>query len=291
MIAGQFPAWAGLPVRRVQAEGTVNAVFRIGEELAARFPLRPAEPAQARAEFVGEAAAARKLLAASRFPVPEQVALGAPGEGYPMPWAVQTWLSGVTATEVDPSRSPGFADDLAELILDIRAIDTEGQTFSGKGRGGELTSQDAWLEKCFVESAGLLDVPYWRSRWAQWRELPRVAPDLTTHGDLIPGNVLVSAAPAVRLSGVLDVGGLGPADPALELVAAWHLLGGSTRERLRHGLEEDDLTWERGQAWAFAQAMGLVWYYRESNPTMSQLGRRTLKRLEGASRPGKRSDL
>ena len=42
-----------------------------------------------------------------------------------------------------------------------------------------------------------------------------------THSDLIPGNVLVSAG---RLSGILDVGGFGPADPALDLVSAWHLL-------------------------------------------------------------------
>ncbi len=39
-----------------------------------------------------------------------------------------------------------------------------------------------------------------------------------THGDLIPGNVLVADA---RLAGVIDVGGLGPADPALDPVAAW----------------------------------------------------------------------
>ena len=44
---------------------------------------------------------------------------------------------------------------------------------------------------------------------------------MMSHGDLIPGNVLVSGG---RLAGVLDVGGVGPADPALDLVAAWHLL-------------------------------------------------------------------
>ena len=42
-----------------------------------------------------------------------------------------------------------------------------------------------------------------------------------SHGDLIPGNVLVAGD---RLSGVLDTGGFGPADPALDLVSAWHLL-------------------------------------------------------------------
>ena len=39
------------------------------------------------------------------------------------------------------------------------------------------------------------------------RELPRgAAGDVMTHGDLIPGNVLVSDG---RLAGILDVGGLG----------------------------------------------------------------------------------
>jgi len=32
-------------------------------------------------------------------------------------------------------------------------------------------------------------------------------------------------------------------------------------------------------AWAFQQAMGLAWYYVESNLPMSRLGRRTLNRL------------
>jgi hypothetical protein len=41
----------------------------------------------------------------------------------------------------------------------------------------------------------------------------------------------------------------------------------------------DDLEWERGKAWAFEQAMGLVWYYVESNPVMSRMGRRTLERI------------
>ena len=44
-----------------------------------------------------------------------------------------------------------------------------------------------------------------------------------------------------------------------------------------------DLEWARGSAWAFEQAMGLVWYYAESNPAMSHTGRRTLERLTAAA--------
>jgi aminoglycoside phosphotransferase (APT) family kinase protein len=102
---------------------------------------------------------------------------------------------------------------------------------------------------------------------------------VTAHGDLIPGNVLVSNG---RLAGVLDVGGLGPADPALDLVSAWHLLEAGPRRVLREVLGCDDCEWERGRAWAFEQAMGATWYYVESNPAMSRTGRRTLDRILSA---------
>jgi aminoglycoside phosphotransferase (APT) family kinase protein len=151
-----------------------------------------------------------------------------------------------------------------------------GRAFSGGGRGGELKSHDTWLETCFDRSEGLLDVRRLREIWAALRCLPRQAGDVMTHGDLIPGNVLVSGG---RLAGVLDVGGLGPADPALDLVSAWHLLEAGPRQVLRDDLGCGDLDWARGKAWAFQQAMGLVWYYADSNRSMSRIGRRTLDRI------------
>ena len=38
LVAAQFPQWAALPVRHVPSTGTVNAIFRIGDELYARLP-------------------------------------------------------------------------------------------------------------------------------------------------------------------------------------------------------------------------------------------------------------
>ncbi len=97
-----------------------------------------------------------------------------------------------------------------------------------------------------------------------------------THGDLIPANLLVEGE---RLLGVLDGGTFAAADPALDLVAAWHLLDRDARETLRTDLDCDTLEWRRGAAWALQQAMGLVWYYQTSNPRISALGRSTLNRL------------
>jgi aminoglycoside phosphotransferase (APT) family kinase protein len=118
--------------------------------------------------------------------------------------------------------------------------------------------------------------------WAAFRELPREAPDVMSHGDLTPGNVLVASG---RLAGVLDVGCFGAADPALDLICAWNLLAAGPRLALRGALRCTDLDWERGQAWAFQQAMGLVWYYAETNPVMSRLGRVTLDRIQSDGRP------
>jgi aminoglycoside phosphotransferase (APT) family kinase protein len=189
---------------------------------------------------------------------------------------VQTWLPGTVATDEDPGESVAFAHDLAEFIRGVRAIDTRGRAFDGSGRGGELRSSDAWMSTCFERCGQLLDVPRLRRIWAVMRALPRSADDLMTHGDLIPGNVLVSDG---RLAAVIDVGGLGPADPALDLVGAWHLLEAGPRQALRGDLGCDDLEWERGKAWAFEQSMGAAWYYAESNPAMSQMGHLTLQRI------------
>jgi len=277
LVDQQFPAWRGLPITRLASQGTVNAIFRMGDQLAARFPLEPRDVASARSWLAAEADAARELLGRTRFPTPEPVALGEPGAGYPLPWSVQTWLPGAVATDADPGESVAFAHDLVELIRDVRAIDTRGRTFGGKGRGGQLQSNDAWMEICFGHSEQLLDVPRLRQIWAVLRRLPRgVAGDVMSHGDLISGNVLVADG---RLAGILDVGGLGPADPALDLVSAWHLLEAAPRRVLRDGLACDDTEWERGKAWAFAQSMGAVWYYIESNPAMSRMGQRTLARI------------
>ncbi|MEV6283940.1 aminoglycoside phosphotransferase family protein [Kribbella sp. NPDC051770] len=276
LVREQFPEWSGEPVRLLPSSGTVNAIFRIGDGLSARFPLRLKDAGAVLAVLEREAEASAELAGVSRFPVPEPVALGKPGVGYPMPWAVQTWLPGAIASEVDVSGSVGFAEDLAGFVGDLRAADTRGRVFSGDNRGGEIADHDEWVAKCLAESEGLLDVRRLRALWSGFRELPRTSADVMSHGDLIPGNVLVADG---RLSGVLDTGGFGPADPALDLVGAWHLLDAGPRDVLRRVLGSDDLEWERGRAWAFEQAIGLVWYYLESNPTMSSMGRRTIERL------------
>jgi aminoglycoside phosphotransferase (APT) family kinase protein len=276
LINDQYPAWADLLINRVHAAGTENVIFRLGDDLAARFPVRAMDPELARHRLRAEASATAELAAASPVPTPVTVAIGVPGYGYPLPWTVQTWLAGCDATTEDPTGSEGFALELARFVARLRSADTGGRLFSGNGRGGHLADHDAWVETCLERSDGLLDVGRLRLMWAELRELPEVDADLMCHGDLTPPNVLVREE---RLVGVLDGGGFGPADPALDLVSAWHLLDEKQRLTFRDELRCGDVQWRRGMAWAFEQALGLVWYYAESNPVMSAWGRLTLDRL------------
>lgn len=278
LIEEQFSSWAGLGVCRVQATGTVNAIFRVGPEMSARFLLVPADPADQRRILYAEAAAARELHGQLRVAkTPEPLAVGGPGPGYPGPWSIQTWLPGTTAEPIRAGPAPDLARDLAELIVDLRAIPTRGRTFRGTNRGGHLRAHDAWMTTCIRASEPLLDTVPLRALWATARDLPRGAtPDVMSHGDLIPANLLLTDG---RLTGVLDTGGFAPADPALDLVAAWHLLDPGDRDLLRAGIGVNDDEWARGQAWAFEQALGLIAYYAATNPAMSALGRSTLHRI------------
>lgn len=55
--------------------------------------------------------------------------------------------------------------------------------------------------------------------------------------------------------------------------------GRTSRERLRTALGCEDLQWERGAAWAFEQAAGAFWYYRNTNARMAVMGQTTLERI------------
>lgn len=256
--------------------GTTSHVLRVGPDLLARFPLTGEDPGQVRASLTAEHDAMEEFARCSPVPAPRPVVIGEGDATYPLPFSVQTWVEGEVATPTSVARSGAFATDLADLIAALRAVDPRGRTFSGAGRGGSLPDHDPWIAECLDRSEGLLPVPELRTLWERLRGLPRDSADVMSHTDLIPGNLLVGDQ---HLVGVLDTGGFAPADPALDLVAAWHLLEDEAREVLRSRLDVPELDWRRGAAWAFAQAIGLVWYYEQTNPVMSTLGRSTLRRL------------
>lgn len=276
MIREQFPQYRSEAIEPLSTIGTENFIFRVGSFAAAKFPLRPVDPSTDADVLRRQAAAMTELASYCPVPTPLPIGLGHPDPAYPHPWLMQSWIEGAVATPDRLSNSDIFASDLAHLLKQLRKTDAQGRRFDGKGRGGSLRDHDRWMAACFARSETLLDIDRLQRIWAQFREIPTATSNAMSHKDLIPANLLVSGE---RLIGILDGGGFGPADPALDLVAAWHLLDEGPRALFRNQLGSDDLEWRRGAAWAFQQAMGLVWYYEQTNPEMSALGRNTLARI------------
>ncbi len=81
LVAGQFPRWAGPAVERFASGGTVNAMFRLGDDMAVRLPL-----VRGGADDVPrERAWLPRLRHHLPTSVPEVLGAGEPAEGYPWP--------------------------------------------------------------------------------------------------------------------------------------------------------------------------------------------------------------
>lgn len=274
LVHRQFSAAAG-GVHMLDTAATTSHVFRVGEQYLARFPLRRGDAAASARELRSERSAMREFAEASPFPSPLMIFIGEPSPEYPMPWSVQTWVPGRPVTPRSHETSSPLARDLAMLVRTLRRADVEGRSFEGSGRGGELVAHDEWVAHCLAQSASMLPTERLRHVWADLRGTRRNEPDVMSHKDLTPFNLLAEHG----LTGVLDTGGFGPADPALDLVAAWHVFDAARREEFRELVASSEDEWRRGIAWALQQALGLVWYYGTSNPAMSDLGRTTIERI------------
>jgi aminoglycoside phosphotransferase (APT) family kinase protein len=77
-------------------------------------------------------------------------------------------------------------------------------------------------------------------------------------------------------TGVIDFGTLGIGDPACDLIPAWYLFGGETRELFRTAADVDDTTWARGLGWALCLGLGAARCYRIRNPALATVGRKAM---------------
>lgn len=262
LLEGQFPRWAGLPVKLVESYGTDHDIYRLGEQLSVRLPRIgwATEQATREAEWLPRLAPHLPLA----LPVP--VALGRPAEGYPFTWSVHEWLPGENAngTLDDLDRA---AVDLAAFIVALRRIDTTGAYVRPPGkRGSPLAEFDDAVRRSVERLGDRIDGPATLRAWQQSLDAPVWdGPEVWVHGDLLPGNLLVVNG---RLSAVIDFGGLNVGDPACDLQPAWNVFTGDSRQRFRAELAVDDASWLRGRGWALLQAVMAMPYYWDTNPGM-----------------------
>ena len=274
LVDRAMPGHADLPVRRLDASGSTNALFRLGDNLLVRLPRQPGGSAT----IAKEAKWVPVLEPWLPAEVPAVVGVFAPDCGYPERWSVVRWIDGDHPDVVTPEtpadrRREDLAADLAAVVHALRLAAVPSEAISDPGlrwyRGEPLATLDAMTRRNIGHCRALgdfeLDLDAVERLWAEAMQLPgaadRVAPRWY-HGDLAAENLLVRDG---RLAAVLDFGGLAIGDPAVDLSVAWEVLDPPAREIFRSKLGVDDATWLRGRAWALCITV-MIWYYWATMP-------------------------
>ena len=258
LVAAQFPQWAELPVRPVELDGWDNRTYRLGEDLTVRLPTDAAYvPAVTK-----EDTWLPRLAPHLPLPVPEPLALGVPGEGYPFPWSVRRWLPGASATPGRLGDLDRFATDLAGFLRALWSIDPAGGPPAGDHsfhRGADPAYYDDETRHCLEITEGSvsgidtgIDTGRATRVWEAALEARFDGEPRWFHGDVSVGNLLVQDG---RLTSVIDFGTSGVGDPACDLVIAWTFLDGGARTTFRHATGLDAGTWARARGWALWKSL------------------------------------
>ena len=284
LVAAQHPRWAGLPVTPVPHQGWDNRTFRLGEELSVRLPSAPGYVAA-----VAKEETVLRLLA-DRLPValPQVVARGEPGEGYPFPWSVRHWLAGETPDRTDGVDRVRLARDLGVTLRALRSLPVDG----GPAAGAHSFYRGCHPSVYGDQVASALDmlgarlgpdgVARARAVWDRAVATAWEGPPVWFHGDVAVGNLLVTDG---VLSALIDLGTCGIGDPACDVVMAWTFFRGEEREVLRDAVGLDDAAWDRGRGWALWKA--LVTLAGASSPDVGGVQAAALTEALGESRGGR----
>jgi aminoglycoside phosphotransferase (APT) family kinase protein len=272
LLEAQQPQWADLPIEPVASTGTDNALYRLGDTMVVRLPLRPSSVGAADKEHRWLPALAPHLPLA--IPVP--LVRGEPIDGYPWPWSVCPWFEGEDATTARFDRRQA-AYDLASFVAALHSLDPTGRPEPGIanfGRGQPLSERDRDTRRAISASRDLIDTDAVTAAWEEALGAPTWdQASVWVHGDIAAGNLLVRGG---LLVAVIDWGTLGVGDPACDLIVAWELFDAESREVLRAELAVDDATWARSRGWALSTAIIALPYYQHSNPFMAAQARHKL---------------
>ena len=251
LIADQFPQWAGLPVRPVEADGATTRRSGWVRPCPSGCPA----PTFTSSRWIRSTAGCRCWPAQLPLPIPEPLAKGVPGNGFPRPWSVYRWIDGDPATAEGITDLPGFAADLADFLVALYQIDPAGGPGPGTHnffRGGPVAVYDGQTRDALAALRGQIDTVLAAEVWRAALRASWHGPPVWFHGDAQPGNLLLRDG---RLSAVIDFGTCGVGDPACDTTIAWTFLSGESSRIFTERLPFDAATWARGRGWAIWKAM------------------------------------
>lgn len=254
LLRDQHPDLAELPLAEVTG-GWDNALFRLGSALAVRLPRR----AVAAPLIENEQRWLQQLAPRLPLVVPVARRSGRPGHGYPWNWTVTPWIEGEPAFSRTPLGAPHAARALGTFVRALH-VPAAADAPVSEIRGVPLAARTPKVRQHLEVLADLVDEERVWGCWARALDAtPWQGPRVWVHGDLHPGNVIISGD---AIAGVIDFGDLTAGDPATDLAAAWMLFSPELRPIFREsaaGIERpvSDDTWMRARGWALT--LNLAW--------------------------------
>lgn len=270
LLTEQFPHLAERSITVVRSTDSVNAIYRLGDDLYMRLPRLEEWAESIDREWIW----LPKLAPHISLNIPKPVARGKPTNWYPCPWAIYHWIEGLPYQDDLISDERQVAYDLVNFILELRSVNMLGAPRGGRDPLFELAA----VTRIAIESSrGVIDAEAVSAAWARSLDAPPWnGKPVWIHGDLLKSNLLVQGG---RLCAIIDFGGVGIGDPAADVIPAWSVFNITGREIFRRALDVDDNTWSRARGYALHQALMIIPYYPETNPHFVTMAKRTVNEI------------
>jgi aminoglycoside phosphotransferase (APT) family kinase protein len=273
LLDAQHPDLAHLPLGGV-AEGWDNQLFRLGDDLTVRIPRRGV----AASLIAKEQQWLPRLAPSLPLPVPVPMRVGCPSGNLPWPWSITPWFEGQPALLQPPVDPMAAAIALGRFL---RALHQPAPDDAPRNpwRGVPIETRTEILEQRLEAVSGVIDEVAVLQVWeVVLAARPWTGPSLWIHGDLHPGNLIVSEG---RLSAVIDFGDLTAGDPATDLSVMWMLLPATVREafvtEVRSAVNPvDEDTLMRARGWAVALGVAIV-SGSGDDPSLMEMGVATVR--------------
>jgi aminoglycoside phosphotransferase (APT) family kinase protein len=259
LLATQMPHLVDRPLTTVEPWGTDNGIWRLGDDLVVRLP----RIEWATGQIDREATWLPRLAPHLPVAVPEPVAVGEPGDGYPYRWAVHRWIPGDGAA-LDRFDDPtAFAVDLADVVRKLQALPKDGAP-AAHNRARPMRDYDDSTRGAIDRASHLIDAAAATAVWEEALSAPAHEGALVwVHGDL-EGNCLVRDG---QLCGIVDWGSACAGDPAVDVQVVWSpLFTEESRRAFLDALAVDDATLARSRGAAINQACAALPYYLHTYP-------------------------
>ena len=275
LILEQFPEYAELAIFAVEKQGHDNRSYRLGNMMLIRLPTAEVYALK----VVKEQELLPKLAPYLSISIPVPVKMGSSSKHYPYPFSIYKWLAGrsVNLLCLDEKTLEQLAYDLAKFLLELQRITGVEELLPGQHnwwRGDHVSVYQNGAQTQIEKLIGVIDADKAMKLWQDACQTKWDRDPVWIHGDIALGNILILNN---NLSAIIDFGGMAIGDPACDLVIAWTLFKGRSRDIFIREMKLDANTWLRAKAWALWKASFELCQIKDKNSIKAMIQRKIIE--------------